>query len=59
MNCNEMKYLLLSILVSCMVGLVAPHVFAETNVDYETTLFTDPKGKYSIEFPSDKIIDLE
>ena len=37
-----------------MVGLVAPHVFAETNVDYETTLFTDPKGKYSIEFPSDK-----
>ena len=36
-----------------MVGLVAPHVFAETNVDYETTLFTDPKGKYSIEFPSD------
>ena len=37
-----------------MVGLVVPHVFAETNVDYETTLFTDPKGKYSIEFPSDK-----
>ena len=29
-------------------------MFAETNVDYETTLFTDPKGKYSIEFPSDK-----
>ena len=28
-------------------------MFAETNVDYETTLFTDPKGKYSIEFPSD------
>ena len=28
-------------------------MFAETNVDYETTLFTDPKGKYSMEFPSD------
>lgn len=37
-----------------MVGfLVAPGVFAETNVDYETTLFTDPDGDYTIEFPSD------
>ena len=37
-----------------MVGiLAAPYVFAETNVDYETTLFTDPDGDYTIEFPSD------
>ena len=30
-----------------------PHVFAETDIDYDVIQFTDPKGKYSIEFPSD------
>ena len=28
-------------------------MFAETDIDYDVIQFTDPKGKYSIEFPSD------
>jgi len=36
-----------------MIGVMVPSTFAETNVDYETTLFTDPDGDYTIEFPSD------
>ena len=48
-----MRYLLLSVLVACMIGVMIPSTFAETNVDYETTLFTDPDGDYTIEFPSD------
>ena len=34
-----------------MVGLVAPHVFAET--DNDIILFTDPDGWYTIELPND------
>ena len=48
-----MRILLFSVLVACMIGVMVPNVFAETNVDYETTLFTDPDGAYTIEFPSD------
>ena len=42
-----------SLFVIFVIGFFVPHVFAETDIDYDVIQFTDPKGKYSIEFPSD------
>ena len=45
------KSLIFTIIFVLVGGLVAPHVFAET--DNDTVLFTDPDGFYTIELPND------
>jgi hypothetical protein len=49
------KYIITaSLFVIFAIGFFSvPHVFAETDIDYETILFTDPEGSYSIKLPSD------
>jgi len=46
-----MRYLLLSVLVVCVIGvMVIPSAFANHDIDYET--YIDPENRFSIDYPS-------
>ena len=46
-----MRYLLLSVLVVCVIGvMVIPSAFANHDIDYET--YIDPENIFSIDYPS-------